>query len=181
MKKGLLVPALLLVVALGWSQGQSSAQDTSALAAEGFAVQEIQGYVIGYKVVGTDLEVYANAPTTGWLAVGFAPTRQMKDANIIIGHVRDGVATIRDDFGITNTGHGPDTRVGGVDNVTLIASGESEGRTFLRFRIPLDSGTPGDRPMAKGSTYPAIWAFGPNNRDDFTTPHIRRGGFQLSL
>lgn len=176
---------VVLVLCLGmmalWAQGESAIVDTAQLEARNFQVHQEQGYVVGYKVVETDLEVYMSAPTTGWLAVGFNPSRQMKDANIIIAYVRNAEPTIRDDFGTSLTAHSSDLSQGGVDNVTLLDYAEEEGRTSFHFRIPLDSGTPGDRPLVLGNTYPAIWAFGPNNRDDFLTPHIRRGGFQLKL
>ena len=57
-----------------------------------FAVPVVDGYEseivkdipyhLQWQVDGDTLKLHIAAPTTGWLAVGFEPTRKMKDANI---------------------------------------------------------------------------------------------------
>jgi hypothetical protein len=117
------------------------------------------------------LFVKLSAPTTGWMSVGFNPTSMKKDANIIIGYVKDGAVFIQDNFGTTLIGHQSDVSLGGKDNVTDKAGTEANGRTEINFAIPLDSGDKYDRPLVVGKTYPIILAFAPNGVDNFNSMH----------
>ncbi|WP_052078727.1 DOMON domain-containing protein [Spirochaeta lutea] len=183
-RKGLLFILTLSLIPASLSFGQTglgAAASQAEITAQGYDYFSSQGYNLGIKVQGEALQVYMSAPTTGWLAVGFNPSRRMRDANITIGYAKDGELTIRDDYGIADTMHGPDTARGGSDDVTLLAGGEAAGRTWFEFQIPLDSGDSMDRALERGKTYPVIWAFGPNNRDDFRTVHGRRGSFRITI
>ncbi|MCK4516427.1 MAG: hypothetical protein KAU31_14290 [Spirochaetaceae bacterium] len=65
------------------------------------------------RILGAFLVLLMSAVTTGWIAAGFDPSRQMADANIIIGYVADGEVFLRDDFGTGNVRHGADVDNGG--------------------------------------------------------------------
>lgn len=93
---------------------------------------------------GTTMDVKLRAPATGWLAVGFNPTRAMKDANIIIGYVKDGKAYVEDHFGTGWVSHDEDVKLGGRSDVTNVFGTEADGHTELAFTIPLNSGDPRD-------------------------------------
>jgi len=136
---------------------------------EGFSSESGRGITLQWKVEGENLNVRVAAATTGWIAVGFDPSRGMKDANIIIGYVEDGRAFVRDDFGTGRTAHSPDEELGGSSNVRNAEGAEENGQTWLSFTIPLDSGDQYDRPLEPGNRYEVILAAG--NRDDFATYH----------
>lgn len=145
------------------------AVDTDLPDTEGFYTLASGDFSLRYKVVQQDLECILQASSSGWLAVGFAPTSQMKDANFIIGYVNGGVGFIRDDFGDSNTSHAEDISAGGNSNVNLLASSENAGNTILHFRIPLTSGDSKDRDLVVGNSYPIIFAKG--DEDDFESYH----------
>lgn len=148
--------------------------------AEGFYTVQNGAYMLRYKVIpGQNLECILRANTNGWLAVGFDPTSQMKDANLIIGYVSSGNAFIRDDFGVSNTSHTADTDLGGNSDVTLISATEAQGVSTLRFSIPLDSGDSKDRVLQVGSSYPVIFARG--NDDDFDSMHDGIGSGTIKI
>ncbi|MBW6516798.1 MAG: hypothetical protein K0B81_09355 [Candidatus Cloacimonetes bacterium] len=141
---------------------------------EGFYLAQSGSFVLRYKVDDTqNLECIFSANSTGWISVGFNPTNRMKDANIIIGYVEEGIGFIRDDFGTGEVSHEADTLLGGTNDVTLIAASEQGGRTTFHFRIPLDSGDPYDRVLVPGSSYPVIFARG--NDNDFDSYHTGLG------
>ena len=123
-----------------------------------------------WSVSGDNLLVKLAAPTTGWVAVGFHPTDMMKDANIIIGYVKDGKVEISDDFGTQPTQHSPDSKRDGADNVTVVGGSESGNTTTLEFSIPLKSGDPNDGEIDPKADTKVMLAYGPD-RDSTKLKH----------
>lgn len=129
----------------------------------------VEGFTIAWLADDSTLAVELTAGTAGWVAVGFDPEFMMQDANIIIGYVAGGTATVRDDWGTGPTSHGADTVLGGTDDVTEPGGQESGGSTTVTFTIPLDSGDGYDRVLEHGSTISVILARG--SQDDFDVQH----------
>ena len=67
----------------------------SSFAQDGYAEITSENITLKWKVDGKNLHVVVSAPTTGWISVGFDPTARMKDSNIIIGYVQNGVTELR--------------------------------------------------------------------------------------
>lgn len=183
MKKIILISSFVLLASLSvTAQGaRVDAQVVQGLETQGFTVQQQQGFIFGYKIVGDVIQAYMNGPTTGWISLGFNPSRRKRDANIIIGFVQNGQANIRNDYGVSDTGHRPVESIGKTSNFKLLEFGEESGRTYFLFEIPLSSGDQFNRPLRRGNTYPVIWAFALNGRKDFTSMHSRKGSFQMTL
>jgi hypothetical protein len=123
-----------------------------------------------WSVNADSLAVRLSAPTTGWVAVGFNPTEMMKDANIIIGYVKDGKAELSDDFGSGPTVHMPDDKRGGASNLTLVGGSEAGNSTTLEFSIPLNSGDANDGVISPTVDTKVMLAYGPD-RDSFKMKH----------
>ena len=117
------------------------------------------------------LNITISAPTDGWVAVGFEPSRAMKDADIYIGYVENGRVFFRDDFGTGNTSHASDESLGGTSGFTSIEGSENAGVTSISFTIARDSGDPHDKVITPGGSYRVIVGYGPEGSDDFTTYH----------
>jgi plastocyanin len=112
-----------------------------------------------------------SAPSTGWVSIGFNSMPRMDGSNIIIGYVVNDTAYIQDNYGSGGWTHEPDTVAGGVDNITDKSGSEANGRTELRFTIPLNSGDARDHTLELDRTYSLILAYGSNGSDDFTSLH----------
>ena len=123
-----------------------------------------------WSIEGDNLIIKLAAPTTGWIGIGLHPTDMMKDANIIIGYVKDGKVEISDDFGNQPTQHVPDNGRGGKDNITVIGGSENGNTTTLEFSIPLRSGDANDSDIAPKADTAIILAYGPD-RDSFKLKH----------
>jgi len=123
-----------------------------------------------WSVVGDQLAVKLNAPTTGWVAVGFNPSKKMKDANIVIGYVKKGKVKIVDHFGTAATQHKGDKKVGGAGNVTVVGGSEEGDSTTIEFSIPLNSGDKKDGVIDPTADTTVILAFG-TDRDSFRMKH----------
>lgn len=153
--------------------------DTTPPDSLGYQSVSASGITLEFKIEGEYLHCKLSASTSGWVAVGFNPTQQMKDANFIIGYVDAGNGAIRDDFGVSNTVHESDLSLGGNNNVTLLSSSETGETTRLEFLIQLDSGDSYDRVLEIGESYPLVFAKG--NNDDFTSYHSAVGIANLDL
>ena len=142
----------------------------------------VDGFTLNWATVAGDmLSVKLSAPTTGWLSVGFDPTQQMLDANIIIGYVESATPVLRDDFGWQTTSHRADTLLGGTNDVTIDGGTEASGTTQIEFTIPLNSGDPKDRELTVGNVYTVIFARSENGEDNFTAPHAITSSAQIEI
>ena len=145
----------------------------------GFKEVEVKDFVFQWKIDGENIDIILSAPTTGWIAVGFDPSRMMKDADILIGYVKNNEVFMRDDFGSGNTKHRADTELGGTDNITVTGGSEADGETSLEFSIPLHSWDSYDRVLEEGGEYKLIFAYG--NKDDFRSYHKTRTSIKVTL
>lgn len=166
-----IVTLLILIAVAGLNAQMPWQQVTSA------------GVTLKYRVTmdGAFLENQISASTTGWVSVGYRPVNTMQGANIIIGYVVSGNASIRDDWGVSQTSHSSDLVLGGQNNVQNISGTELGGVTTLNFRIPLNSGDAYDKLLTTGTTYPIILARGSNGSDNFTSYHAGAGFSNINI
>ncbi len=119
--------------------------------------------------------------TTGWVAVGFEPSRAMADADIVLGYVADnGSVIVRDEYSLGETGpHKPDTILGGQYNILASGGAERDGVTIIEFSRPLRTGDSYDKDLTSKTTVTIIWAIG--SSDDPRSIHTERGYGTLTL
>lgn len=133
-----------------------------------------------WKVDGDTLHAKMSAKTKGWVGVGFNPSKKMKDANFILGYVKDGKAKVDDHFGTKATGHDADSKKGGSDDVTLVAGSEDNGLTTIEFTIPMNSSDKMDSALnADGDTI-LLLAYGPD-RDSMKPRHKFKKTMTINL
>ena len=180
MKRGVCAVVLGILTACGvlWAGGNGEMMSPD-ITADGFKMIELEGSEVQWKVDGGSVRFKVSAPTEGWVAVGFEPSRFMQDANIIIGYVQNGEVFISDHFGTSAFAHRKDEDIGGTSDVTNPAGSESGGRTTLEFTLPLDSGDEFDQPLTEGETITLILAHSGNGEDNFSTKHAKRGSIQV--
>lgn len=167
--------------AAGDEAGSDTAGTEAGILEADYSSLEHQGYSLQWRVNGDMLDVVLSYETTGWISVGFDPSRMMQDANIIIGYVTDGTATVSDQYGTGQTAHQPDTEIGGADSLVNASGVEEKGYTEISFSMPLDSGEDSDRPLEPGSTYTVLLGHGPDGADDFTTYHAGRTSVEIEI
>jgi len=183
-RSGFMTICILFVVAGFVLAGGGEDDDAaSVVVMEGYSSENIAGVNVQWMVEGEMLHIQAMTRFTGWVAVGFDPSRMMKGANIIIGYVENGEVFLRDDFGVANIQHDADTNNGGVSNLSDVEGEEVDGVTTIRFTIPLDSGDELDRVLTPGNTHKLLAAHGPDGADNFGTYHgsNSRGSAEITL
>ena len=141
---------------------------------------DVVGVEVNWSTDKNALRIGLVSPGTGWVAFGLDPQLMMDKANMILGAVVNGAIVARDDVGTGLFSHGPDTSVGGQDNLLAAAGREVDGKTILEFAIPLNSGDSADRPLVVGQTYKIIVAYQATS-DDFSERHSRRAAGEITL
>lgn len=141
--------------------------------------RSFDSYELWWTADEANLYVAVKAETQGWLAIGFDPESKMKDADIVIGYIKDGKLTISDQYSAGQFGpHLPDVDQGGSDDI-LASAGKSEGGfTTIEFKRKLDTGDRFDKVLGKG-THKIIWAYGSD--PIFTLKHTTRGSGEIDL
>lgn len=123
-----------------------------------------------WKINGANIDIRLSAPTKGWVGIGFNPSTQMKDANFIVGYVKNGKVKVTDDYGKSKKTHEKDSKAGGRKDVTGISGSEENGATTIAFTIPLNSGDSKDKALDINGDTTVLLAFGAG-RDSFKSRH----------
>lgn len=153
--------------------------DESNLNIENFNKVETKGIEFYWEIIDGNINIILSAPTEGWVAVGFNPSRMMKDADILIGYVKNGEVFMEDHFGSGNTKHQADIVLGGTEDISVLGGSEEGGKTTLKFSIPLHSRDSNDRKLEEGEEYKVIFAYG--KKDDFKSYHKLRTSLKITL
>ena len=135
---------------------------------------------IYWRTDGEYLYMALKGATKGWVAIGFGPTQAMKDADMVIGWVKDGKATVVDAYSTGVYGpHPPDTKLGGTNDI--LAFGGSEGEyTIIEFKRKLNTGDKYDKVLEPGKTINIIWAMA--DQDVFTQKHnVAKGKAEIKI
>jgi hypothetical protein len=140
----------------------------------------VENIVFELKLSGEILHIRLAAKTEGWVGIGFNPSKRMKDANFIIGYVKEGNVTVTDHYGTTERQHEKDTKLGGQMNIGDIAGKEENGVTEITFSIPLNSAGPKDRPIWTDKDNTVLLAYGAG-RDSFTAKHQFKTALKVNI
>ncbi len=133
-----------------------------------------------WKVDGDNLAIKISAKTEGWVGIGFNPSKQMKDANLVLGYVKKGKAKLVDEFGDSDNTHKSDKKLGGTDDATLVAGVEEGGVTTLEFTVPTQSEDKSDTKIDVNGDTIVLLSYGAG-RDSFRTKHKYRSAFKVNL
>lgn len=134
------------------------------------------GMTVTWHIHREILYVGLISPGTGWLSIGFEPTRQMQGANIIIAGIARDVLTIEDHYGDSPISHRKDA----VDHIIQAAGSEVDGQSVVEFAIPLDSGDDQDKALTAGARITIILAYHRSD-DRLTARHSERSTTSIVL
>ncbi len=130
-------------------------------------------YNLNWEVIDdTNISIGITVKTTGWLAIGFNPSVQMKDADIIYAWVEsNGTVVIKDAYSLVATGsnHPEDTDLGGTNDILSYAGLENTTSTTIEFTRLLATGDQYDSDIPLSGEIDIIWAYGVS--DSFSEYH----------
>jgi hypothetical protein len=105
------------------------------------------------------------APTNGWLAIGFNESEHITGTYLIMGRVVQGVAEIVEHKTLHPGDYRPVTQLGDPASVTVLHGDELAGSSIIRFSLPREAAGKQQKPLNPGDSYVLIMAF--SREDDF--------------
>jgi len=136
---------------------------------------------ISWKNDAQFLYVGLNGSTKGWISLGFEPTVWMKDADIIIGSVEKGKATVLDENCTGNYGpHLNDTELVGTYDI-IESGGEENGNwTVIEFKRKMNTRDKFDKAFISGQRVFIIWAMADKTSEE-VKHNVAKGEGTLDL
>jgi hypothetical protein len=119
------------------------------------------------------------AKTNGWVSVALQPGSRMKDADMILGLVKNGETTVLDLFSKGDFGpHLPDDELGGANNILEFRGSEDDEITIIEFKRARNTGDDYDVAVSSGENK-IIWAY--SSSDDIMQKHTKRGYGEITI
>ncbi len=97
---------------------------------------EVNGMTIEWQHQGKEILFKIDAPTEGWVALGFNETDEIVQSNLIFCRVKNGKAEIFDHYVVGFGNHQHTEALGGQTAARLLVADEKNGRTTASFTMP---------------------------------------------
>lgn len=120
-----------------------------------------------------------NAPTDGWLTIGFNDTTGTKGAYLLMGRVKQGVPNITEHFTINPGNYKTIESLGKTVQVKDVSGIENSNYTSIKFSLPQKAASKYQRDLFKGNEYVLIIAF--SREDDYQHHSIMRTSVRVKL
>jgi len=133
------------------------------------------------KVESPNISIGIEAPTTGWVGIGFDPVSVMDQADMVIAWIDSGGKVYALDCFSTGLfgPHPPDTDLGGTNDLIAFGGKEEGGKTVLEFQRPLKTSDSFDKPIDPTKPLKIIWAY--SETDQFDDMHLAAGSAEIDL
>ncbi len=137
-------------------------------------------YKVHWRNNADELLMGLEGRTEGFVAIGFEPVQAMMGADMIMGWVSGGKATVLD---LNSTGtygpHPPDEDLGGRDDILEFGGNESDGWTVIEFKRKMNTQDPFDKSFQPGQMVSIIWSM--SSSDSLAPRHDVRGALAITL
>ena len=140
---------------------------------------DVNGLIVEWVDQGDSWKFSLEAPTDGWLAIGFNDQNNIVGTNLIMGAVVNGATLVEDQY-VTGFGkHPPVESLGSTAVVTAISGTEKPGQTSIQFEMPHQAIDSMHFDLSPGRQIWLICAF--SREDDFNHHSMMRKHVQIRL
>ena len=173
-----IVMLLIFTISIGFAGGS---KEDPVVTSNTNSVLVEDSWEFSWQFTDDEIVFSLSAPTTGWVGIGFNPSRMMQGANYILAYVDGDDVYIRDDYGTGPTSHASDESLGGSNDVRLIEASELNGITQVIFALPITASDEFDNNFIQGETFKILLAYGSSGADNFTGMHRSRKSLDVVL
>ena len=140
---------------------------------------EVEGVRINWQYKKDRIHFQLEAPTKGWVALGFNKEEKLGNSNLIMGCVEGGVVRIEDQYILGPGNHQAVEIIGGKNVLDHTAGKEVGHKTFLSFSMPIDYVDTYHHALKPGKTIYLWVAYA--THDDFGHHSVMRKGLHIHL
>lgn len=119
------------------------------------------------------------APTQGWVTIGFNTHTGIQGAYLLMGRIKHAKAEVVEHYTVSPGKYKPITQLGGEVNIKQISGEESNGRTLIRFSVPVEASNAYQKSLKEGLSYTLILAY--SAEDDFQHHSRMRTSHPITL
>jgi len=119
------------------------------------------------------------APTSGWVAIGFNETTSLAGTYLLMGRIRNGKAEVVEHYTEKPGNYKPIADLG-IPNQVISISGDEKGNlTKLKFSIPISKSSKYHKQLSTESKWTLLFAYSVD--DDFQHHSIMRTSVNIKL
>lgn len=140
---------------------------------------EKNGMKVRWSFLNDRIYFDVSAPTSGWVAIGFNEKPGLEGTYLLMGHVTNGVAEVKEHFVVAPGDYRPMEAFGAPSVVTIGWGVEETGSTSLQFSIPIKANDAFRKQMSPASSLHLLLAYSAS--DDFQHHSIMRTQTKIQL
>lgn len=137
------------------------------------------GMTVRWAPTADSIRFELQAPTTGWLAIGFNQSSELTGNWLLMARVINGRAEVVEHHTLAPGNYQPIAQLGEAQVVQCVSGSETKGATTLAFSLPRNAAGRYQKSLASGSSWQMLLAY--SRSDDFQHHSVMRTTTQLTL
>jgi hypothetical protein len=134
---------------------------------------------VKWKIEKDIIHFEMQAPTEGWVAIGFNETASLTGTYLLMGRIRDGRAEVMEHYTDKPGSYRPISDYGISSRTKAITGTESGDFTRLKFSLPVAAASKYHKELLPGTKWTLLLAF--SLADDFQHHSIMRTSLEIKL
>jgi DnaJ-class molecular chaperone len=135
--------------------------------------------IVRWKIEKEHIHFEMEAPTDGWVAIGFNETRSLAGTYLLMGRIRNGKAEVAEHY-TEKPGSYKRITDYGIPNQTIGVEGDEKGNiTRLHFSIPIEKASKYHKQLLPTTKWTLLLAYSLD--DDFQHHSIMRTSVEIKL
>jgi len=135
--------------------------------------------IVRWKMEKESIYFEMEAPTNGWVAIGFNETTSLAGTYLLMGRIRNGKAEVVEHYTERPGNYKPIADLG-IPNQVISISGDEKGNlTKLKFSIPISKSSKYHKQLSKETKWTLLLAYSVD--DDFQHHSIMRTSMEIIL
>ncbi|MFS4449706.1 DOMON domain-containing protein [Maribacter sp. 2307UL18-2] len=134
---------------------------------------------VGWKMEKEYIHFEMEAPTNGWVAIGFNETKSLAGTYLLMGRIRNGKAEVLEYYTEKPGSYKPIADLGIPNRVISISGHEKGNLTKLKFSVPIGKSSKYHKQLSTDSKWTMLLAYSLD--DDFQHHSIMRTSVNIKL
>ena len=170
---------ILLITKIGLAcQAQQIMKDSNPKVVNQKEVHK-NGMVVRWHYQGNRILIEMSAPTNGWVTVGFNDQDRIKGAYLLMGRVLNKQAEVVEHYTIAPGNYHHIEALGVKPAVQQVFSEQKDGKTTLKFSLPIEAASKYQKSLKAGQSYIMILAY--SSDTDFQHHSRMRTSLKVTL